>query len=133
MRNYIVSDEGGELVIKARSFRAAAEAFADGFEVGDRTLFVNCSVALAHPKKSESDRQQWHKVVIHPTEPRCAGRTSHDWSDGPVYGQGGGVSWSDTCSECGATRRYTNWGTDPSDGTDGHIIWSYGRSVIAED
>jgi hypothetical protein len=105
----------------ASTAREAAELFAaDVFSADDRTGFVNVLVAPV----GNAVAAEWHKVQVDPEEPDCDD-VDHSWQDGPVRGNGGGVTYTDTCAHCGLRRHVDTWGTDAFDGTQGYRIVRY--------
>lgn len=119
---YRCVSDGVHIDVEANSPREAAEEYVEGGDWGesDRTFFVTVYVATV----GESDSCPI-KVTVQPDEPPCPGEDEHDWEDGLVYGSGGGVKWRDTCRRCGLERVTDTWGTDPSDGTQGHRTVRY--------
>jgi len=115
------SEYGSDVEYVAATAREAAELFAAD-EVGDidRTVFVNVLVAPV----GNAVAAEWHKVQVDPAEPDCED-VDHAWQDGPVRGNGGGVTYLDTCAHCGLRRHVDTWGTDRFDGTQGHRIVRY--------
>lgn len=120
---YRCRSEGIEVEIEADSSREAAEEYVAGGDWADegRTFFVTVYVTPA----DADDGWTSHKVRFDPAEPPCPDGGEHDWKDGPVYGSGGGVAYTDTCRRCGLRRHTDTWGTDPSDGTQGHRTVRY--------
>lgn len=102
----------------------AAEEYVEGGDWGesDRTFFVTVYVATVGGSDSCPI-----KVTVQPDDPPCPGEDGHDWKDGPVRGSGGGVKYRDTCRRCELKRVTDTWGTDPSDGTQGHRTVRYER------
>lgn len=52
-----------------------------------------------------------HIVSLDPPEPACS-EGEHDWELGQVYGSGGGVKWTDTCTRCGLERSMNTWDSE---------------------
>ena len=83
-----------------------------------------------HVDEAEPDCRQSPYHDPHPN--------GHDWTatraveggleENPgVFGNGGGVVIHTHCTRCPATRTEDTWATDPSDGSQGHTVVTYGR------
>lgn len=111
--------EYGEDTIEATEAAEAAKAHA-AEAVGERRATVLLTVYVA----TGEGGWERHKAQIDPEEPDCED-VDHAWQDGPVFGSGGGVVYTDTCAHCGWRRHVDTWATDPSDGSQGHRIVRY--------
>jgi hypothetical protein len=67
-----------------------------------------------------------HTITVDLDEPDCMLEQGHRWIDwaGP-YGSGGGVKYTELCPLCGLVRHTDTWGTNPTNGTQGHVVTQY--------
>jgi len=86
---------------------------ADHYDAADEPIF-GYWVAVCRAT-GETATRRW---VIPAWEPDCTdGELSpHDWQEGQVWGNGGGLRWTDVCLQCGLRRTTDTWSTDPRDG-----------------
>jgi len=125
----------------AKSGLDAARDYVDGGSWGEEpnTTWVTIYVWRETASGKRVD-EETHKIPIEPTEPECSDRAGHDWScdhevvgglrENPgVWGDGGGIRWTEFCTRCGCGKHGGNWGQDPTDGEQG-LAWV--RYVVGE-
>lgn len=113
---------GDEVEITAPTADEAAETYAYDGEWGPILGAVWITV---HTEDSETGEEEAVTIQIDQPEPPCREGDGHDWKDGPVFGNGGGVISTDTCRKCGMTRTFNSWATNPEDGTQGWEVTTY--------
>jgi len=101
-------DEGGEVVFATTAAEAMGMiAPADGECSPKSTVWISYGVrSLLHDDGADNT------VTIDPTEPKCAEGHDHEWKDGGVHGNGGGVVSTDVCVHCGLVRATDTWAQD---------------------
>ena len=142
VKYWVCDDSGNEDVVWAESPEDAAREYVEAGGEDSAALSTQwCDVWVWTDEDEDRERV---KVAIEPDEPACTSETGHDWrrpvaivggiDENPgCFGQGGGIVQLDCCMECGCRRRWTNWGQDMSDGTQGLEATSYEPSYYADE
>lgn len=124
------SDGGAETIAAADLEDARAQAIAmihrEDYDCGyepdyETTIWVDATIEGPDGEETSIVAQ------LDPPEPDCESEAGHEWEDGPVYGDGGGIAWTSTCRHCAWRKRYTNWGQRPDNGRQGYPVTSYDR------
>jgi len=104
----------GEARAKARALARSGD-WSDCFSEEARTIWIDLELRNRWGRTVA----KWHNLSIDPPEPDCAHDDGHAWNEGQVYGQGGGVAWTDTCSFCGLQRHHDTWAQNRETGEQG--------------
>jgi hypothetical protein len=89
-----------------------------GQDSAGKTFRVRAHVARIEIIDGIEDEVEGRTVTVTfgPHVPPCPGREDHDWQQGPSYGSGGGVKYTDTCAACGLRCTTDTWDHDPAAG-----------------
>lgn len=142
MTTYSMSDRYGsveefEAANDEKAGEAAEGLLAEWYEDVDRSRTVWLHATLHRIDQTDEDADEDGWVLIGPitttleaVEPDCTDEDGHWYEQGDVWGSGGGVAWSDTCTRCGLVYHCDTWAQDAETGEQGLLEERY---TVAED
>lgn len=116
-------DSGYDERFEAADDEAAGKYARELLEGGDYGVITKTTRVSAYVARIDRDEDGEYEADgrtvtadLRPAEPPCTAPEGHDWEEGPAYGSGGGVKYTNTCRHCGLRMTADTWDTDRATG-----------------